>query len=96
MGNLIFRKTARNSNPDIAGSCRITIAEVEEIVPAGSLDPDQIHTPGIFVQRIVKTNNTEKYIKKEISRYTDLKSLARTYLAKQEYLRKRSILSEIK
>lgn len=54
MGNLVYKSTARNSNPDIAGACAVTIAEVEEIVPAGSLDPDQIHTPGIFVQRIVK------------------------------------------
>ena len=54
-GNLIYRKTARNFNPDMAMGGRITVAEVEEIVPAGSLDPDMIHTPGIFVQRVVKT-----------------------------------------
>ena len=53
-GNLIYRKTARNSNPDIATAGKITIAEVEEIVPCGTLDPDFIHTPGIYVDRIVK------------------------------------------
>ncbi|MBO6797894.1 CoA transferase subunit A [Maricaulis sp.] len=53
-GNLMFRKTARNFNPMMATAGKITIAEVEEIVGLGELDPDQIHTPGIFVQRIVK------------------------------------------
>ena len=59
-GNLVYRKTARNFNPDMAMGGKITIAEVEEIVPTGSIDPDHIHTPGIFVQRIVKTKNTKK------------------------------------
>ena len=53
-GNLIYRKTARNFNPMMATAGRVTIAEVEELVEPGQLDPDQIHTPGIFVQRIVK------------------------------------------
>jgi 3-oxoacid CoA-transferase subunit A len=53
-GNLIFRKTARNFNPMMATAGKITVVEVEEIVPVGSLDPDQIHTPGIYVDRIVK------------------------------------------
>ncbi|NHK28702.1 CoA transferase subunit A [Parvularcula flava] len=53
-GNLVFRKTARNFNPMMATAGKVTIAEVEEIVPLGGLDPDHIHTPGIFVQRIVK------------------------------------------
>ena len=53
-GNLIYRKTARNFNPVMATAGAVTIAEVEKIVPAGELDPDHIHTPGIFVQRIVK------------------------------------------
>ncbi|SFZ77763.1 CoA transferase subunit A [Chitinimonas taiwanensis] len=53
-GNLVFRKTAMNFNPMMATAGRITVAEVEEIVPAGSLDPQQIHTPGIYVQRVVK------------------------------------------
>lgn len=60
MGNLVFRKTARNSNADVPGAARVTIAEVEEIVPTGSLDPDQIHVPGILVQRVIKG---EQYIK---------------------------------
>jgi 3-oxoacid CoA-transferase subunit A len=53
-GNLIFRKTARNFNPMMATAGKITVVEVEEIVPVGSLDPDHIHTPGIYVDRIVK------------------------------------------
>jgi 3-oxoacid CoA-transferase subunit A len=53
-GNLIYRKTARNFNPMMATAGRICIAEVEEILPVGSLDPDQIHTPGIYVQRLVQ------------------------------------------
>lgn len=53
-GNLVFRKTARNFNPMMATAGRTTVVEVEEIVEAGSLDADQIHTPGIFVQRIIK------------------------------------------
>ncbi|MEQ9436950.1 CoA transferase subunit A [Hyphomonas sp.] len=53
-GNLIFNKTARNFNPNMAMAGRVTIAEVEEIVPAGDLDPDEIHLPGIFVQRLIK------------------------------------------
>ena len=52
-GNLIYRQTARNFNPGAAMSGKVTVAEVEEIVPAGQLDPNEIHTPGIFVQRLV-------------------------------------------
>jgi 3-oxoacid CoA-transferase subunit A len=54
-GNLVFRKTARNFNPMVAMCGKTCVAEVEEIVPLGSLDPDNIHTPGIYVDRIVKT-----------------------------------------
>jgi 3-oxoacid CoA-transferase subunit A len=53
-GNLIYRKTARNFNPMMATAAKICVAEVEEIVPVGSLDPDHIHTPGIYVKRLVK------------------------------------------
>jgi 3-oxoacid CoA-transferase subunit A len=53
-GNLVYRKTARNFNPMMATAARVTVAEVEELVEAGSLDPDCIHTPGIFVQRIIQ------------------------------------------
>jgi 3-oxoacid CoA-transferase subunit A len=53
-GNLVYRKTTRNFNPMMAAAARITIAEVEELVAPGALDPDQIHTPGIYVQRIVQ------------------------------------------
>src|ERR687895_1172184 len=60
LGNLIYRKTARNFNPVMATAARVTIAEVEQIVEPGALDPDCIHTPGIFVQRIIKG---EKYVK---------------------------------
>lgn len=61
-GNLIFRKTARNFNPMMATAGKITIAEVEELVETGELDPDQIHTPGIFVQRIIVSEGLEKRI----------------------------------
>ena len=63
-GNLVYRRTARNFNPMMAMAGRTTVAEVEELVPIGSLDPDQIHTPGIFVQRIVKGEKYEKRIEK--------------------------------
>ena len=61
-GNLIFKGTARNFNPLMATAGKITIAEVEELVPVGSLDPNQIHTPGIYVQRIFQGNSYEKRI----------------------------------
>ncbi|MFN3697299.1 MAG: CoA transferase subunit A [Pseudobdellovibrio sp.] len=61
-GNLIFRKTARNFNPMIATAGQITIAEVEELVEVGELDPDQIHTPGVYVQRIFQGQNYQKRI----------------------------------
>jgi len=61
-GNLIYRHTANNFNNMMAMAGKITIAEVEELVPAGELDPNQIHTPGIFVQRIFKGENYEKRI----------------------------------
>lgn len=66
-GNLVYRKTARNFNPNMAMGGRVTIAEVERIVPVGALDPDHIHTPGIFVQRIVLTRH-EKQIEKRMTR----------------------------
>lgn len=67
-GNLVYRLTARNFNPMMATAGRITIAEVEEIVPAGELDPNTIHTPGIFVQRVVKGENFEKRIERRTVR----------------------------
>jgi 3-oxoacid CoA-transferase subunit A len=67
-GNLIYRKTARNFNPMMATAGKVTIAEVEELVDAGKLDPDHIHTPGIFVQRIVKGTNYEKRIEQRTVR----------------------------
>ena len=63
-GNLIYRKTARNFNPMMATAGKITIAEVEELVEIGELDPDQIHTPGIFVHRIFQGDNYEKRIER--------------------------------
>lgn len=68
MGNLVFRKTTRNFNPMMATAGRVTIAEVEQLVPVGSLDPDQIHTPGVFVQRIFQGANYEKRIEKRTYR----------------------------
>lgn len=67
-GNLIYRKTARNFNPMMATAGRITIAEVEEILEPGALEPDHIHTPGIFVQRIVKGVNYLKSIEQRTVR----------------------------
>ena len=61
-GNLIYRGTARNFNPMMATAGRITVAEVEELLPAGALDPNQIHTPGIYVQRIFEGKDYEKRI----------------------------------
>jgi len=67
-GNLIFKATARNFNPNMCGAATITVAEVEELVPAGSLDPNQIHIPGIFVQRIFEGKGYEKRIEKRTVR----------------------------
>ncbi|MBK7681486.1 MAG: CoA transferase subunit A [Bacteroidia bacterium] len=67
-GNLIFRKTTRNFNMQMAMAGKITVAEVEELVPAGDLDPDQIHVPGIYVQRIFQGSNYEKRIEQRTVR----------------------------
>lgn len=67
-GNLIFKGTARNFNPMMAAAGKITIAEVEELVPAGTLDPNQIHTPGVYVQRIFEGKNYEKRIEQRTTR----------------------------
>jgi 3-oxoacid CoA-transferase subunit A len=67
-GNLIFKGTARNFNGCMAGAAKITIAEVEELLPAGALDPDQIHIPGIMVQRIFKGEKFEKRIEQRTTR----------------------------
>ena len=67
-GNLVFRKTARNFNPLVAKAATLTIAEVEELVPAGALDPDEIHLPGIYVQRIIKGKHYEKWIEQRTVR----------------------------
>src|ERR1700690_3256645 len=67
-GNLIYRKTARNFNPMMATAGRVTVAEVEQLVEVGALDPDQIHTPGIFVQRIVQGYGYSKRIEQRTVR----------------------------
>lgn len=67
-GNLIYKATARNFNPMMAMAGKITVAEVEELVPAGELDPNEIHTPGIFVQRIFKGETFEKRIEQRTVR----------------------------
>ena len=71
-GNLMFRKTARNFNPNMATAGKVTVAEVEEIVPAGSFDPDCIHTPGIYVDRLVLSTINEKRIEKRTTRERDI------------------------
>ncbi|QRM88785.1 3-oxoacid CoA-transferase subunit A [Lacinutrix sp. WUR7] len=67
-GNLIFKGTARNFNPNMCGAAKITVAEVEELVPVGALDPNQIHIPGIFVQRIFQGAKYEKRIEQRTVR----------------------------
>ena len=67
-GNLIYRKTARNFNPDMATAGKVTVAEVEEIVPAGALDPDHVHTPGIYIDRVVRGVGYEKRIEQRTVR----------------------------
>ena len=67
-GNLVFRKTARNFNPVMATAGKVTVVEVEHLVEAGQIEPDQIHTPGIFVQRIVRYPSYEKRIEQRTVR----------------------------
>ncbi|TZG29262.1 CoA transferase subunit A [Sphingomonas montanisoli] len=67
-GNLVYRKTARNFNPMVATCSRMTVAEVEQIVPGDEIEPDHIHTPGIFVQRMLVAEHNEKRIEKRILR----------------------------
>ncbi|HEY9855624.1 MAG TPA: CoA transferase subunit A [Stenomitos sp.] len=68
LGNLVYRKTARNFNPMMATAGKITLAEVEELVEVGSIEPDQVHTPGIFVQRIFQGTHYEKRIEQRTTR----------------------------
>lgn len=74
-GNLIFKETARNFNPLMAMAGKITIAEVEELVPAGELDPNSIHTPGIYIHRIFKGKDYEKRIEQRTVRKPDSGSI---------------------
>ena len=67
-GNLVYRKTARNFNPPMATAGKACVAEVEELVPVGSLDPDAIHTPGIFVDRILQGSDYKKHIEQRTTR----------------------------
>ena len=67
-GNLVYRMTARNFNPPMAEAGQITVAEVEELVPPGTIDPHLVHTPGIYVNRIVVGENTEKVIERRKTR----------------------------
>ena len=67
-GNLVFRRTARNFNPNAAMAGRVTIAEVETIVPTGDIDPDHVHLPGIYVHRIVHNPTPEKRIEQRTTR----------------------------
>ncbi len=67
-GNLVYRMTARNFNPMMATAAKVTVAEVENIVPQGALDPDHIHTPGIYVKRMIKLDNVVKRIEQRTTR----------------------------
>ncbi|MBC7924008.1 MAG: CoA transferase subunit A [Ferruginibacter sp.] len=69
-GNLVYRATARNFNPMMATAGKVTVAEVEELVAVGELDPNQVHTPGIYVQRIFQGKNYEKRIEQRTVRHT--------------------------
>jgi 3-oxoacid CoA-transferase subunit A len=68
LGNLVYRRTARNFNPVMATAGRVTIAEVEELVDAGSIDPDQVHTPSVYVQRVIECRGVEKRIERRTVR----------------------------
>lgn len=68
LGNLVYRKTARNFNPMMATAARVTIAEVERLVPPGEIDPEQVHTPGVFVTRIFQGKDHEKRIEQRTHR----------------------------
>ena len=76
MGNLVYRKTARNFNPMMATAARITIAEVEELVEPGQIDPDHVMTPGVYVKRIVKGQRYEKRIERRTLRTASSKGAA--------------------
>ncbi|HYE26259.1 MAG TPA: CoA transferase subunit A, partial [Clostridia bacterium] len=67
-GNLVYRKTARNFNPMMAAAAKVTIAEVEHLVEPGEIDPDQVHTPGVYVQRIFQAAGEEKRIERRTVR----------------------------
>jgi 3-oxoacid CoA-transferase subunit A len=67
-GNLVYRKTARNFNPMMATAARVTVAEVENLVEPGTIDPDHIITPGVFVQRIIHVPNAQKHIEQRTTR----------------------------
>ena len=67
-GNLVYRKTARNFNPMMATAARVTIAEVEHLVEPGAIDPDHVHTPGIFVRHIFQGAGYEKRIERRTTR----------------------------
>jgi 3-oxoacid CoA-transferase subunit A len=71
-GNLIFKGTARNFNPCMCGAAKITIAEVEELLPAGSLNPNEIHIPGILIQRIFQGSTFEKRIEQRTTRKKEI------------------------
>jgi 3-oxoacid CoA-transferase subunit A len=75
-GNLIYRKTARNFNPVMATAAKVTIVEVEEIVPAGALEADCIHTPGIYITRVIRSTVNEKLIEKRTTRPKPVKETA--------------------
>jgi 3-oxoacid CoA-transferase subunit A len=72
LGNLVYRSTARNFNPVMAMAGKVTIAEVEELVEPGELDPDNVHTPGIYVHRIFQGDNYEKRIEQRTVRKKDI------------------------
>ncbi|XP_038049652.1 succinyl-CoA:3-ketoacid coenzyme A transferase 1, mitochondrial-like [Patiria miniata] len=92
-GNLIFRKTARNFNPSMAKAAKITIAEVEEIVDVGTFDPESIHVPSIYVQRVVKSDKLEKRIERLTLKQEDAnqKPKSETALTRERIIRRAAL-----
>ncbi len=74
-GNLVYRMTARNFNPVMATAAKVTVAQVEHLVPQGALEPDHIHTPGIYVKRMIKVDNIVKRIEQRTTRTRELRSV---------------------
>ena len=81
LGNLVFNKTSRNFNSDMCTAGKVVVAEVEEIVPAGSINPDHVHVPAVYVDRIFKSDPNDKYSEKKIEKLTTFKPESETKIS---------------